>query len=137
MHRLTQQLAPVLTSCMCAAGNCLADLVSNTALARASRLSTAMSAVYAGPLLDLLVAVPLGYGFVLAAQHARHAPSLAAHMPATAVAGAAMLIVHALCTLGIAAAHGWTLPTWFWRWGVAVYAVYMVAIVAMVAAGVE
>lgn len=117
------------------AGNCSADLVSNTALARSSRVNTAMSAVYAGPLLDLLVAVPVGYGYLMAA--VRAPASVAVAMPATAVAGAAILIAHAGATLAIAAMHGWVLPAWFWRWGAAVYAAYMVVLVAMVATGME
>lgn len=119
---------------MCA-GNCSADLVSNTALARSSRINTAMSAVYAGPLLDLLVAVPVGYGYLMAA--VRSPATVAVTMPAPAVAGAAILIGHAAVTLTIAAAHGWVLPTWVWRFGAVVYAAYMVVLVALVATEVE
>eukprot|EP00892_Ulva_mutabilis_P008224 jgi/Ulvmu1/5774/UM025_0028.1 len=113
-------------------GNCSADLVSNTALARSSRLSTAMSAVYAGPLLDILVAVPAGYAYALAAAPGA---AVAAAMPATAIVGAAMLVVHCLATLAIAAVHGWTLPAWFWRWGAGVYVAYMAVLLTMVALG--
>ena len=116
------------------AGNCSADLVSNTALARSSRLSTAMSAVYAGPLLDVLVAVPVGYAYVMGATHRG---AVAAEMPLTAVVGAVILVAHLFATLAIAAAHGWVLPAWFWKWGAAVYAAYMVALVTMVALGVQ
>lgn len=93
-----------------------------------------MSAVYAGPLLDILVAVPVGYAYILGAAHME---SLPASMPPTAIAGAAMLVGHACMTLAIAAAHGGVLPAWFWRWGAFVYVAYMGVLVTMVAVGAQ
>jgi Ca2+/Na+ antiporter len=97
-------------------------------MAKSSRMSTAMSAVYAGPLLDVLVAIPLGFAYLIGRAHTRSVP---AELPTSVLLGGCMLIFHCLATLVTAYCNHGRLPSWFWKWCVALYGSYMLALVAM------
>jgi Ca2+/Na+ antiporter len=143
------------------AGNCAGDFVSNLAIARSARLNTAMTAVYAGPLLDILIAIPMGFWVLLhragndageggapVATPAEPAPvatgaagggagvgdaavGAGALTPAVAAAGA-MLLVHSMGTLVIARVNNGFLPRWFGRVALVTYAMYLVIVVALI-----
>lgn len=101
-------------------------------MARSRRVNTAMSAVYAGPLLDILVAIPTGV-WVLRQQAPRALQDVALTAP-VATAGA-VLIVHGLVTLVVARVNQGFLPRWYSRVGMLAYGVYLVAVVALLVGG--
>lgn len=112
------------------AGNCAGDYAAAMALARTSRLNTAMTAVYAGPLLDVLVALPAGF-WILLSQGRGRAVDVALSPALTA--GGALLVAQCVATLLIARANQGFLPRWYGRAVACTYAVYLVAVVVLVA----
>ena len=89
-----------------------------------------MTAVYAGPLLDVLVALPLGFWILLGQQRGR---AVAVTLTPALLAGGAVLVAQCVATLLIARANGGFLPRWYGRAAGATYALYMAAVVAVVA----
>jgi Ca2+/Na+ antiporter len=118
--------------CFVSSGNSSGDFAANSAMAKSARLNTAMTAVYAGPLLDVLVALPLGF-WVLLTRFPRGVPY--AELTPVLTATGAMLLLHNVATLLIAKANNGFLPRWFNRVAGSVYILYLVIVVALVASG--
>lgn len=91
-----------------------------------------MTAVYAGPLLDVLVAVPLGF-WVLLTRYPAGLPDVELTPVLTATGG--MLLIHNISTLLIAKANCGFLPRWFNRVAASVYTLYLVIVVVLVVFG--
>ena len=91
-----------------------------------------MTAVYAGPLLDILIAIPTGAWVML-----QQAPETLQSTQLTAPVATAgiVLIVHGVVTLIVARMNKGFLPRWFARVGFATYAVYLCVAIALVVAG--
>ena len=88
-----------------------------------------MTAVYAGPLLDILIAVPTGFWVLL---EARPGNVASAHLSPVVAAAGIMLVVHSVATLVIAKVNNGFLPRWFGRVALATYVVYLVIVVVMI-----
>jgi solute carrier family 24 (sodium/potassium/calcium exchanger), member 6 len=118
---------------MRSAGNSAGDFVANSAMAKSARVTTAMTAVYAGPLLDVLVAVPLGFWVLLTRFPQEGVPD--AELTPVLTATGAMLLLHNISTLLIAKANNGFLPRCFNRVAASVYTLYLVIVVVLVAFG--
>ena len=123
--------------------------MANSAVARSARLNTAMTAVYAGPLLDILIALPTGFWVLLSrdasASTAVDAPAVSTGgdeatgglegvqllTPVVAVA-AGFLIVHSVATLMVARVNGNFLPRWFGRVATVTYVMYLTVVVVLI-----
>jgi len=88
-----------------------------------------MTAVYAGPLFDNLIALPVGFALWLGAAGQSH---MKVELPASVVVGCIMLICQGIATLGVAGLYGGRLPHWFGTLSWALYAVYIAVTVGWV-----
>ena len=80
-------------------------------------------------MLDILVAIPIGFSFVL--PDAPRQVAVVRLSPVVAVS-AATLLVHAAVTLTVAIVNGMRLPRWWGRVTLVTYVTYMLVVIALV-----
>lgn len=109
-------------------GNSMGDLSSNMAMARRGLSNMAITACFAGPLLNVLVGMGAGFAAYFNRMGVWRA---SVRLPTAVVPGAALALLNCGCLLAAGRLHGNHVPSWYGWVCIALYGFYMAATVVM------